>query len=303
MRAVNARRPVVMVVDDDDGIHAALRLVLEDDFELLSVSSGEAAIRCLAEYRIDLMLLDLLMPDVDGWQVFEHARAMKGHRPRIVFLTAIDSSQAAVAALKLGADDWILKPFEDAALLARLQTLLSETRTIRIRGGDLGARATIAALAFIRCGALAVYQPDHALPADEPFIDAAAATTLDGLRTALCLPPIRLPAFHRVTGTALHHVSRQYQKVNVAALAEMVGVNGNYLLARFRDDLGLTPREYIARVRIEVVKQRLGQMGCPSLDRLAEEVGLYDGAHVHKIFARYAHGSPGAYRGNVQDRW
>ena len=115
-------------------------------------------------------------------------------------------------------------------------------------------------------------------------------------------PPIKLTALHAVTAEALHHVSRQYREVNVAALAESVGVYPKYLLDRFRADLGLTPREYITRVRIEVLKQRLRDPGCPSLDRLAEDVGLCDGAHVHKVFARYEHRSPSVYRETVTSR-
>lgn len=94
---------------------------------------------------------------------------------------------------------------------------------------------------------------------------------------------------------------RRYHEIGVAGLAAAVGVNGNYLLGLFRGDLGVAPREYIARVRIEVIKQRLSEPACPSLDRLAEDVGLCDAAHVHKMFIRYAQGRPGAYRVSSQD--
>ena len=293
-----------MVVDDDESIHAALRLVLENHYDIITAASAEAAIRQLALHRVDIILLDLLMPGTDGWTLFEEVRAMNGHRPKVIFLTAVDSSRAAVAALKLGADDWILKPFEEEALVARLHTLLSETRRIRVRGGDLGARATIATMAFLRSGALAVYETETtaASASADALIDATGATTLEGLQAAIGSAPIRCNAVHRVTVEALHHVSRYYSEINVAGLAALISVKGNYLLERFRDDLGLTPREYVARIRIEVVKQRLRQTECPSLDRVAEEVGLCDAAHVHKLFARYAQGSPSAYRGNVQDR-
>ena len=142
-----------MVVDDDESIHAAPRLVLENDYDIITAADAEAAIRQLHQHRVDLVLLDLLMPGMDGWAMFEEVRRMNGHRPKVVFLTAVDSSTAAVAALKLGADDWILKPFEDAELLARIHAVLAETCRVRVRGGDLGARASIATMAFMRCGA------------------------------------------------------------------------------------------------------------------------------------------------------
>ena len=302
MRAATASRPVVMVVDDDTSIHAALGLVLEDDFEVLSALTGEAALHCLSAQRVDVILLDLLMPGVDGWQVFEQIRQLRGHQPRVVFLTGVDSSEAAVAAMKLGAHDWILKPFEDVALLTRLRAFCSRSRWIRVLGGDLGARATIATLSFTRCGAFAFYDAEGpaASGAEIDLVEASGAMTLDGLRAAVGQPPMNLTGLHQITTRALHHISRQYRDMKVTILADMIGVHTSYILQLFRNDLALTPREYIARVRIEVLKQRLRQVNCPSLDQLAEDVGLCDAAHVHKIFARYGQGSPSGYRADGQ---
>ncbi|HEX9819948.1 MAG TPA: response regulator [Methylomirabilota bacterium] len=66
MTKTQAPRPVVMVVDDDEGVHAALRLVLDDEFEVISAFSGEAGIRQLARRDVAIVLLDLVMPGVDG---------------------------------------------------------------------------------------------------------------------------------------------------------------------------------------------------------------------------------------------
>jgi len=214
---------------------------------------------------------------------------MNGRRPRVIFVTGVDSSVAAVAALKLGAEDWVVKPFDDSALLMQLRALLLQTRRISVRGGTLGTRATVATIASIRCGTPVRYDCDSAAVASgEVAVDLVGTTTDVGLAEVLRRPPIDLPVLHRATATALHHVSGHYHLVTVASLAEAIGVTANYLLERFRTDLGLTTREYIARVRIEVMKQRLSQAGCPSLDRLAEEVGFCDAAHVHKVFMRYA---------------
>jgi CheY-like chemotaxis protein len=109
-----------MVVDDDPGIHEALRLTLDDHYEVHSASGGAEALQDLARRHVDLVLLDLLMPGVDGWQVFDRIRLM-APRPKIVFLTAVDRSEAAVTALQSGADDWIVKPFEEPALLTHFR--------------------------------------------------------------------------------------------------------------------------------------------------------------------------------------
>ena len=85
---------------------------------------------------MDLVLLDLLMPGLNGWQVFERLLEYRnGRRPKVIFATGVDSSAAAVAALKLGAEDWIVKPFEESALLMRLGALLPTGSMDQVPGG------------------------------------------------------------------------------------------------------------------------------------------------------------------------
>ena len=79
----------------------------------------------------------------------------------------------------------------------------------------------------------------------------------------------------------------------MTSLARAVGLSTDSLLRRFKRDLGLTPRDWITRVRVEVIKQRL----TPDLplERLATEVGLCDASHLSKVFTRYVRESPGLY--------
>jgi len=110
--------------------------------------------------------------------------------------------------------------------------------------------------------------------------------------------PLNLTALSPATAEALYHVSARYSRVNVTSLARAVGLSTDSLRRRFKRDLGLTPRDWITRVRVEVIKQRL----TPdlSLERLAAEVGLCDAPHLSKVFTRYVRESPGLYRGNKQ---
>jgi DNA-binding response OmpR family regulator len=294
-------RPVVLIVDDNDDIRGVLRLMLEDHYEVISVSSGEAGLREVAQRRVDMVLLDQVMPAMDGWEVFERLSSMSGHRPKVIFLTGIDSSVAAVAALKLGAEDWVVKPFDESALLRQLRLLFPTARPIRIQGGELGDRATLAVVARARCAIPVEYQAHHPVPSNPNevvVLDAAGAATEGGLRAILGQPPLNLTALSPATAAALHHVSARYSRINVTSLARAVGLSTDSLLRRFKQDLGLAPRDWITRVRVEVIKQRLTP-GL-SLEQLAAEVGLCDGPHLSRVFARYARESPGLYRGNIQ---
>ncbi len=150
-------RPVVLVIDDDEAVHDALELVLEDDYEVISAFAGEQG---LAEAGCTpcqaWSFSTYSMPKIDGWATFETILEMGGRRPKVIFLTGVDSSAAALGAVRLGAEDWLVKPFEEPALLMQLDALLRPRRVI-VRGGELGVRGTVGVLTFVRCGLSAEY--------------------------------------------------------------------------------------------------------------------------------------------------
>src|SRR5712691_8508045 len=106
----------VLVVDDDAGVRESLRMVLKEHFDPLLTTSGEEALATFADVRPDLVLLDVLMPGLDGLEVLER---LKGQDPRIpvVMLTATKTVKTAVTAMKLGAFDYVTKPFDVEELL------------------------------------------------------------------------------------------------------------------------------------------------------------------------------------------
>ncbi len=95
----------------------------EDGFEVATVGTGAAALARLAQQDVDAVVLDLGLPDLDGLDVLQRARAAGMHAPVLV-LTARDAVRARVAALDLGADDYLVKPFQYDELLARIRALL-----------------------------------------------------------------------------------------------------------------------------------------------------------------------------------
>jgi DNA-binding NtrC family response regulator len=101
----------VLIVDDDPGVRESLRMVLKDQYDPVPVASGEEALAALADVRPDVVLLDILMPGLDGLAVLEQ---MKEQDPRVpvVMLTATKTVKTAVTAMKLGAFDYVTKPFD-----------------------------------------------------------------------------------------------------------------------------------------------------------------------------------------------
>ncbi|MBK5111800.1 MAG: response regulator transcription factor, partial [Thermoleophilia bacterium] len=116
--------PTVLVVDDDPGICEALDRALRlEGFSVSTSADGESALATTERERPDLMVLDLGLPGISGIEVIQRLRA-EGHDLPICVLSARDEVADRVEALRAGADDYMIKPFELEELVARLQALL-----------------------------------------------------------------------------------------------------------------------------------------------------------------------------------
>jgi DNA-binding response OmpR family regulator len=126
----------ILVVDDDKSIVKVLRAYLEQSgFQVLDAFDGEAALHVLRRERPDLVILDLMMPNRDGWEVTRLVRADKvlAATP-VIILTARVEDTDKIVGLELGADDYITKPFNAREVVARVKALLRRTRLDQLSG-------------------------------------------------------------------------------------------------------------------------------------------------------------------------
>ena len=125
----------IMVVDDDSNICELLRLYLEKDgYEAVIAHNGVTALDMFSREKPDLVLLDVMMPELDGWQVCREIRK-KSDCP-IIMITAKSEVFDKVLGLELGADDYVVKPFGMKEVLARIKAVLrrvtpSDRREVR----------------------------------------------------------------------------------------------------------------------------------------------------------------------------
>ena len=113
----------ILIVDDDKNICELLRLYLEKEgYSVTLAKTGMQAVRSFAEQQPDLMLLDIMLPELDGWQVCREIR--KYSNKPIIMLTAKGETFDKVLGLELGAVDYITKPFEAKEVLARIKAVL-----------------------------------------------------------------------------------------------------------------------------------------------------------------------------------
>ncbi|HEV8064638.1 MAG TPA: response regulator transcription factor [Acidimicrobiales bacterium] len=120
-------KPYVLAVDDEDHITEFLQMGLAyAGFEVERLSSGRAALDAIERRRPDLMVLDVMLPDLDGFEVARRLRKKEGAGTRvpILFLTARDTTADKVAGLRLGVDDYVTKPFSIEELIERVKAVL-----------------------------------------------------------------------------------------------------------------------------------------------------------------------------------
>ena len=117
----------LLVVDDEPTIvsllSASLRFV---GFDVRTAGSGEEALRVAAEFRPELLVLDVMLPDYDGFEVVRRLRADGRHLP-VLFLTARDGVQDKITGLTVGGDDYVTKPFSLEEVVARIKAVLRRT--------------------------------------------------------------------------------------------------------------------------------------------------------------------------------
>lgn len=123
----------ILLVEDDDAIADTLRLHLEQaGFRLTREHDGRAALALVEHDTWDLVLLDLMLPGADGWDVCRHLRT---HRPDVpvIMLSARSAEAHRVLGLELGADDYLAKPFSMLELVARVRALLRRVEAMRVK--------------------------------------------------------------------------------------------------------------------------------------------------------------------------
>jgi DNA-binding NarL/FixJ family response regulator len=370
-------RPVVLVVDDDDGVREALHLVLDDDYVVLDVGDGRTALSIVRAHPVDVVLLDILMPEVDGIEILQELRIFAPTLP-VIMMTAVKTVLTAVSAMKLGAHDYITKPFHDASLLASIRTALephtwqralpvdtgesgSRSRSARanrilVVDGDVGWRATLAVTLGIVASVETASTLDEALnrllkvrptcvilkprrssaeaarflgavhaqqpgcPAlvisDDPHLQATLAWEPLNIRGVLRPPVAHAEVVDRMMAIALpgrepnrswprlswsvsaaiDHVSGHFgDDLSVAALAGVAGISASHLAHLFRAETGLTVRDYVTRVRVEITRDLL-QHTNDTLAQIAAFVGFFDASHLARVFRQLQGQRPNACR-------
>jgi two-component system alkaline phosphatase synthesis response regulator PhoP len=126
----------ILLVDDEVGLAEALRFNLEMDGYIITLAhDGNEATGLLSTQQYDIVLLDVMMPEMDGYQICQYFRSINKHTP-VIFLTSRGTGKDRIHGLRLGADDYVTKPFEYDELLLRVGKLIERSERTPIQVED-----------------------------------------------------------------------------------------------------------------------------------------------------------------------
>jgi len=134
--AGRTKRRVLVVDDEENVVHLVASALRFDGFEAVTADNGHSALAAVAEHDPDLVVLDVMMPGLDGRAVLQNLRSAGSAVP-VIFLTARDAANDQVSALRSGADDYVVKPFSVEVLLERVHAVLRRTHVEVERDGVL----------------------------------------------------------------------------------------------------------------------------------------------------------------------
>ncbi len=120
--------PLILVVEDDPTVlHLVVSTLEHEGIKVISAERGQIGLDLVAEFHPTLVLLDVILPDIDGWSILRRLRGDANNQPAVIMLTSRSEETDRILGLDLGADDYIGKPFSSRELVARVRAVLRRT--------------------------------------------------------------------------------------------------------------------------------------------------------------------------------
>ncbi|MEM9928848.1 MAG: response regulator, partial [Bacteroidota bacterium] len=238
-----SQRPHILVVEDNRQLREYLKYILSEHFMVDVASNGARAWDMLSKNAYNLILSDIMMPEMDGYELLEKIKTSDEfrHLP-VVMLTALNETKDKLNALRIGVDDYLLKPFVEEELLAHLQNLLARQRQ-RLDQQTTADNVTEAS------------PPPELSAADLRWLE-----ELEGLLKA----EVGNPEF------------------TMTAVEQKLFISRSQLQRRIKKITGLTPNKYFREIRLQVARDLLESGQVETVASLAAQVG-FETAHYFSV--------------------
>jgi len=270
-------KPTILVVDDNLELQRYIRLVLEDSHNVITADNGQVALqKIMANDKVDLILSDLMMPVMDGYQLLEKLKSDDAtrHIP-VIMLTARAEAKDKLKALRLGVDDYLVKPFEEEEVLVQIENLLKNAK--------------------VRQATVLVEKAEADL--QPAFSERENTTQLALAAQQRCPNPVVSAADSEWLAQLEENLQNELAKFDfkLEQLAELMLVSRRQLGRQVKALTGLTPSEYLLEVRLQQARQLLMENNVKTVKEATYTVGIRDTKHFSKQFRQRFGKSPSAY--------
>jgi len=245
----------VLVIEDDAAISNVVELNLRlDGYEVFLASDGEAGLRMVEEVQPDLVILDVMMPKVDGWEVLMRLREKPETRDLpVIMLTAMGDEQSKVMGLRGGADDYVAKPFSPLELTARVKVILDRVGKAQ-RAGEAASGETQLKLDQIpvqKGDTIMLIPMEEIYYIDTKYEYANIHTYSDSYLTTYSLSELE-----RTLDRNVFFRTHRSFIVNLKKVKEIIRLSRNSLIVALSDEKG--SRVPVSRRQATLLKEALG---------------------------------------------
>ena len=243
--------PRVMVVEDDPGVLDFINYILSIKYQVVTASNGKNALQLLENEHgtnpVKIIISDIMMPQMDGYHLLETLKSDdRWKNIPVIMLTARAGKQDRLKALRIGVDDYLLKPFEEDELLARIENLLKNQE----------ARTSLQETA-------PVTKQKQTLASDD--IDEKQLQWLETVESVV-------------------HEQITDSNFTLDSLSETMGLSRRQFQRRLKSATGLTATEYLLELRLQKARELMEQEEAMTIRELAASVGFRDVKYFSKAF-------------------
>jgi DNA-binding response OmpR family regulator len=252
--------PLLLIVEDNPDLCLYIRGILEKDYRMLEAGSGRRGLEKALEHIPDLVLTDVMMPEMDGYELSRKLKSDErtSHIP-VIILTARAGMESKIEGLETGADDFIIKPFDTDELLVRIRNLILQRKILQerfLKNAEIIGLNRLMGLPdsgitpvdqqFLR---KAISMVEQHLDDDkftvEKFIEAMAVSQMQLYRKLKALVNLSTSEFIRFVRLNNAALLLRQQAGNIAEIAYAVGFNNpSYFAECFKKQFGQTPSEF-----------------------------------------------------------
>ena len=260
-------KPIALIVEDNNDVAMYIKHVLEEQYAVVHAANGNEGLKKAREVVPDIIITDLMMPEIDGLEMCRMVRSdeLLNHIP-IVIVTARSSDKDRLAALTVGADAFLVKPFNANELKALLENLLNSRMMLREK-----------------------FQLELKMPNDvtapEPVVPNASISKAVSNKNNAFMERVKTIITKNIDDT----------NMNSVFIADKMNLSQRQLNRKVKSVIGIDTASYIREVRISVAKDLLSTTDDP-VTEISEKCGFDSSSYFSKIFKQYTKLTPTDYR-------